>query len=459
MNILTDIANADIPLLLSKSSMKKCNMQLNFENDTLNVFGNNVPLSTTTSGLYALPITKPKQFIENIENIIHKNHEKITLKVTTEKSDKEIAVKLHRQFAHPSAKKLLALIDNSDEKWANNENLKEEIRRVTENCQICKIYKKPPPRPIVSLPMATQFQETVAMDLKYSKDRLLIHLIDLATRLSASAVIPNNNKDTIIKKLFQIWISVYGRPQKFLIDNGGEFANAEFLELAEQFGIHIKTTAAESAWSNGVVERHNLILGEMLDKVMTEKPINIDIAIAWCINAKNSKENLEALYQARKAFVESENSNRLRRALAHNVRTTGDIKYLTGDKVYYKRASNREWHGLASVLGQDGQQVLVKHGSFYIRVHPCRLQLCQKENEKLTNTNENVNNQSANEKECKPNDGTELDNDDSDDDKYDNIEEVIENNNSNQLSETTQESSENNTNQIQNNNTTYQHLY
>ena len=27
------------------------------------------------------------------------------------------------------------------------------------------------------------------------------------------------------------------------------------------------------------------------------------------------------------------------------------------------------------VLGQDGQQVLVKHGSIYCRVHPCRLSL------------------------------------------------------------------------------------
>ena len=43
--------------------------------------------------------------------------------------------------------------------------------------------------------------------------------------------------------------------------------------------------------------------------------------------------------------------------------------------MYYKRANDRRWKGLASVLGQDGQQVLVKHGSHYIRVHPCRLTL------------------------------------------------------------------------------------
>ena len=40
--------------------------------------------------------------------------------------------------------------------------------------------------------------------------------------------------------------------------------------------------------------------------------------------------------------------------------------------MYYKRAIDKRWKGLASVLGQDGQQVLVKHGSHYIRIHHCR---------------------------------------------------------------------------------------
>ena len=51
------------------------------------------------------------------------------------------------------------------------------------------------------------------------------------------------------------------------------------------------------------------------------------------------------------------------------------MKYVTGDFVYYKRIDSKEWHGPAKVLSQDGQQVLVKNGSNYFRVHLCRLQL------------------------------------------------------------------------------------
>ena len=208
---------------------------------------------------------------------------------------------------------------------------------------------------------------------------------------------------------------MYGSTEKFLVDNGGEFANPAFIDMAEKFGITVKTTAAYSPWSNGIVERHNGLLAETLDKVLADKNCNIDLAIAWSVNAKNSlanvngftpyqisigtnprlpsllsdrppaltqesasetvRRNLEILHSARKAFLESEHSTRLRRAISNNVRSSGDVKYLTGDDVYYKRNTGSSWHGPGKVIGQDGQNVLVKHGSYYVRVHPCRLQL------------------------------------------------------------------------------------
>ena len=105
--------------------------------------------------------------------------------------------------------------------------------------------------------MAASFQETVAVDLKFYRGIILLHLIDHCTCLSASTVIPNKNPDTIIKGIFNIWISVYSLAQKFLTDSGGEFANTEFTQLCESLGITIKTTSAEAPWSNGLVERRN----------------------------------------------------------------------------------------------------------------------------------------------------------------------------------------------------------
>ena len=150
------------------------------------------------------------------------------------------------------------------------------------------MYHKAPARAILGLPTASSFHETVKMDLIFCHGKILLHIIDLCTQLSASTVVSNKNPDTIIKAIFKIWISVYGSAEKFLTDNGKEFANNNFIQLSKSFGIAVKTTAAESPWSNGSVERQNPILSGMLDKILHENNCDFELALAWVINAKNS---------------------------------------------------------------------------------------------------------------------------------------------------------------------------
>ena len=84
------------------------------------------------------------------------------------------------------------------------------------------------------------------MALKQYEGCLILHIIDLCTRLLAATFIPNKRRDTIIKEFFRIWVAVYGSPQKVLVNNGGEFANDDFLKMTEALEINRLTTAAES---------------------------------------------------------------------------------------------------------------------------------------------------------------------------------------------------------------------
>ena len=108
---------------------------------------------------------------------------------TNNKSDKDIAIKLHRQFAQLPSNKLIKLIYLGGQEWRNNKNLKAEILKVTNECNTCQTFKKPSPRPVVGLPMVSQFLECVAIDLKFYRKQILLYMIDHANRLSASAVI------------------------------------------------------------------------------------------------------------------------------------------------------------------------------------------------------------------------------------------------------------------------------
>ena len=409
INIVTDVIDEDIPLLFSKTSLKKARSQIDFINDKINILGQEVTLGISESGHYLLPLGRHKQVLIEADR---KENSKITLHASASKLDpQETASKLHRQFAHPAPDKLVKLVQGQE----NSKDLVEAIKRVSDTCKICKEFRKPPPRPVVGFPMATRFGECVAMDLKQFGNVYLLHLIDHATRFSSGAVIRTKQADVIIREIFKCWISVFGCAEKFLVDNGGEFNNEKFREMCETLNITIKTTAAESPWSNGLVERHNQIMGEMVTKIMADMNCSLEFAVMWSLNAHNSlsnvhgyspyqlvlgrnptiptlqndlppalcsentsdmlRKNLQALHNAREAFIQSENSERIRRALRHNIRTSGEVKYITGDVVYYKRLDSKKWKGPAVVIGQDSQQVLVKHGGELRRVPPCRLTL------------------------------------------------------------------------------------
>ena len=93
------------------------------------------------------------------------------------------------------------------------------------------------------------------------------------------------------------------------------------------------------------------------------------------LNFRIVAKNLNALHQARQSYIKCESSSKIKEALKHHVQTHSDIVYNTGDLVYYKWKDNLNWKESASAIGRDGQQVLVKHGSRYIGVHLCNLQL------------------------------------------------------------------------------------
>ena len=128
------------------------------------------------------------------------------------------------------------------------------------------------------------------MDLNQFRNVCISHFIDHATRFSVGAIIHSKRKEVTIDKIFKYWIALFGTPNLFLSDNGGEFNNF-FREMGEQLNINIKTTGAESPWPNGIVEKHNGIIGNMTGKVLLDVKCSLDVALAWCLSAKNSLLN------------------------------------------------------------------------------------------------------------------------------------------------------------------------
>ena len=200
----------------------------NFENDTVQALDQLILLSVTCSGHYILPLTGATQLLPKDSKQLLSSQSNTTLHLSKDcqgQPKSVIADKIHHQFAHAPADKLMHLLDNAGPPWCDDSHFKDQLKSTVRECKTCKLYKKPLPTPVVAMPLASRFQQTVAMDLKFYQGKIILHLIYHATRLSAAVQIPFKHPKMIIKAIFSNWVSMYGTANQFLTTNGGEFVH------------------------------------------------------------------------------------------------------------------------------------------------------------------------------------------------------------------------------------------
>lgn len=150
-----DIVPIDIPFLLSKQQMKRFNMTLDMGKDEIVICNRRLGLNETQSGHYYLPLGKGCDnipvFAVNLENLDRKDLYKAMNKI-------------HCQFGHPVHDKLVKLFCDA-RVW--NENFRDILKDIEEKCQICKLYKRTPPKPVVALPIGNDFNDAICIDLKH----------------------------------------------------------------------------------------------------------------------------------------------------------------------------------------------------------------------------------------------------------------------------------------------------
>ena len=162
--------------------MKRAGTCLNFEEDSVTMLTKKIPLSRSSSGHYYIPITKPLPYKRKFKHILF--IKEISSKNTAEKI--KIATKLHRQFSHPSSKKLCNLVKNA--RVTDPEFIK-ILQTLPSSCEVCICYKKTEPKPIVGFTLGSYFNENVAMDIKEISGNKVVHLVDHMTVLESGFLV------------------------------------------------------------------------------------------------------------------------------------------------------------------------------------------------------------------------------------------------------------------------------
>ena len=138
--------------------MKRAKTTLDFFNDKAWMFGMPVKLQSTDSGHYFISLAALLHSTD-AQEVLFSNV--ANLKSPSEK--KKIAVKLHKQFSHPSSEKICGLVKSSG---FDDSEFIEILKKIPSECDVCLRFKKTPSKPSVGLPLASYFNELVAADIK-----------------------------------------------------------------------------------------------------------------------------------------------------------------------------------------------------------------------------------------------------------------------------------------------------
>ena len=192
-NIETEVVDIDLPLLLSKDSLKKAKTVLDICIDKATMFHQPVELNYTSTGHYCIDICVKQEFEETKCN---EESEILLLEGKLSESEKKQTIlKLHKQFGHACTANLKKLMQNAGIK---DPEVSRDMTEIVEKCDVCARHKKTPPKPVVGMPLAEDYNHTVAVD-ELDKNVWYFHMIDEYTRFSAAAVIRSKKASVIVE--------------------------------------------------------------------------------------------------------------------------------------------------------------------------------------------------------------------------------------------------------------------
>lgn len=100
--------------------------------------------------------------------------------------------------------------------------------------------------------------------------RFVLVVSDYFTKWVTAVPLPNHTAKSVAEALVVHFISYFGVPQELHTDQGKDFESQLFTELCELLGTKKTKTTIYHPQSDGMVERYNRVLGDMLAKFVSD---------------------------------------------------------------------------------------------------------------------------------------------------------------------------------------------
>lgn len=165
--------------------------------------------------------------------------------------------RLHRRFGHPSADKLMKLLQRAELPDVGPETRK-VLEKIERSCEPCQIYAQKPRRFKFTLREDKDFNHSIYADVFYIDGKPVLHVVDEATNFQAAKWLKDMQAETLWRALRMCWIDVYvGPPDLVVHDAGKNFMANAFQANTDMLHIRTKSVPVESANSMTIVERYH----------------------------------------------------------------------------------------------------------------------------------------------------------------------------------------------------------
>ena len=182
----------------------------------------------------------------------------------------KLATQKHRQYAHISKRKLFQTLRRSYE-W---KGMYQDITEATSTCYECnKCITNLQPHGKTKAIIARRPNAVVAIDLlqlPLSRDgyRYVLNIIDYLSRHVVSIPLKRKDQNAVKTAFLKGYLCKFGRPAKIIVDQGKEFSNTLFQDLATFAKIDIRFLP--TGRHAGLVERFNKTMQNAFRKYAIE---------------------------------------------------------------------------------------------------------------------------------------------------------------------------------------------
>ena len=376
----------------------------------------------------------PSQAIQEVMMV------KADLNQGTEADIKKVIDRVHRNLGHPPTEDLVRVL-----KHAHASEQAISLAR-QHSCDLCKAQQ----RPHVPLPSKASrpsgFNQVIGIDVKYLqgwRPNQKVKALNIVCHGSCyQLMIPFFERETseLIQRLLAMhWIRVFGPPQEVVMDSAQTNLGEPLQRYLEHLGVYVRPIPGEAHWQLGRTETHGGWFSRVLEKTMQSRVPSTREEWEQCVLQSHVKNSMIQFYgytphqyvfgknpnipqdlldepigvvpataslsddavataqairfAARKAVLETQDDQALRRALA--ARPRKHIQFEPGALVAYWRAQKYtpegviqggRWWGTAVVLGSVGKNYLVVHRKQIFRVAPEQLRPATNEEQALVKT-------------------------------------------------------------------------